>query len=185
MLGDRVIGICDSPIGLVRRACRRAASEAAPRRATGADYVGINHLGWLRGLPSTAGTCCPACSPTPPRLGSFEEGRLFGGPLLRALGALPNEYLPTSTTRPRIWRRWPPARPAARWCGTSRRSSTRRRPPGRRGRGLWAATRRRREESYLAEARDRPRNADDLSGGGYEEVALDLIEALSGGPPAG
>ena len=54
---------------------------------------------------------------------------------------------------------------------------------------LWEATRRPREESYLAEARAerQPRDEQDLAGGGYEEVALDLMQALSGGSggPAG
>ena len=54
-LGPRVIGVCDSPVGLIRRAC--AASGVDPGPSLGAvtdrvdaDYLGINHLGWLRGL---------------------------------------------------------------------------------------------------------------------------------------
>ncbi|MGO4749203.1 6-phospho-beta-glucosidase, partial [Streptomyces sp. 2MCAF27] len=42
VLGDRVIGICDSPVGLCRRAAR--ALGADPGRAS-YDYVGLNHLG--------------------------------------------------------------------------------------------------------------------------------------------
>ena len=50
---------------------------------------------------------------------------------------------------------------------------------------LWEQTRRRREETYLAEARDAaPRDEHDLAGGGYEGVALALMTALAGGPPA-
>src|ERR1700712_3451783 len=45
VLGDRVVGICDSPIGLVRRACRAAGLDNGI--AAEIDYVGINHLGWL------------------------------------------------------------------------------------------------------------------------------------------
>ena len=47
VLGDRAIGICDSPSGL----CRRVA--AAVGRDPGElwfDYFGLNHLGWLRGV---------------------------------------------------------------------------------------------------------------------------------------
>ncbi|HEX4814858.1 MAG TPA: 6-phospho-beta-glucosidase, partial [Nonomuraea sp.] len=47
VLGDRVIGVCDSPIGLVRRAA--VALGLDPARVS-PDYVGLNHLGWLRGL---------------------------------------------------------------------------------------------------------------------------------------
>src|SRR4029077_16613345 len=49
VLGPRVIGICDSPVGLVRRAARAAGADPdAP--GFGYDYVGLNHLGWLRRL---------------------------------------------------------------------------------------------------------------------------------------
>lgn len=46
-LGDRVIGICDSPVGLGRRIARVLGAD--PDRAR-IDYVGLNHLGWVRGL---------------------------------------------------------------------------------------------------------------------------------------
>ncbi|MDQ1485223.1 MAG: 6-phospho-beta-glucosidase, partial [Actinomycetota bacterium] len=46
-LGDRVIGICDSPVGLGRRVARALGVD--PRVAS-FDYVGLNHLGWLRGV---------------------------------------------------------------------------------------------------------------------------------------
>ena len=51
---------------------------------------------------------------------------------------------------------------------------------------LWEAARREREEGYLAEARsaDEARDEADLAGGGYEQVALELMRALSGERPA-
>jgi 6-phospho-beta-glucosidase len=46
-LGDRVIGICDSPSGLVDRVVRAIGADPAAVRV---DYAGLNHLGWLYGV---------------------------------------------------------------------------------------------------------------------------------------
>ena len=190
-IGDRVIGICDSPIGLVRRA-RRAVGIVDPAAADPADpvevdYVGINHLGWLRSLRQGGRDLLPGLLSDDDALASFEEGRLFGGPLLRALGLLPNEYayfyyaasdlvlgLQHGPTRAEIVAADQAAFYAA--ASVDRGGAAR----------LWAATRRRREESYLAETRSAADHRDeaDLSGGGYEQVALDLLGALLSNRPA-
>lgn len=92
VLGPRVIGICDSPVGLVRRAARAAGADPdAPGFSY--DYVGLNHLGWLRGLAADGRELLPGLLADPAALGSFEEGRLFGAEWLSALGSVPNEYL--------------------------------------------------------------------------------------------
>ncbi len=92
VLGPRVIGICDSPVGLVRRAARAAGADPdAP--GFGYDYVGLNHLGWLRRLTVDGRDLLPGLLADPAALESFEEGRLFGARWLAALGSLPNEYL--------------------------------------------------------------------------------------------
>ncbi len=52
VLGERVIGICDSPIGLARGPSARSGCP----RSDAIDYAGLNHLGWLRALPSAART---------------------------------------------------------------------------------------------------------------------------------
>jgi 6-phospho-beta-glucosidase len=44
-LGDRVIGICDSPVGMGRRV---AAVLGVDPASAWFDYAGLNHLGWLR-----------------------------------------------------------------------------------------------------------------------------------------
>jgi len=46
-LGDRVIGICDSPVGLGRRVATALGVDPGAARF---DYAGLNHLGWLRGV---------------------------------------------------------------------------------------------------------------------------------------
>ena len=92
VLGDRAVGICDSPVGPLP-ARRRARSAATPSELW-FDYFGLNHLGWLRGVRD--GRRRPparACWPTTTRSDGFEEGRLFGGEWLRSLGMIPNEYL--------------------------------------------------------------------------------------------
>ncbi len=183
VLGDRVIGICDSPVGLIRRACVAA---GLGRSAVDYDYAGINHLGWLRGLRSDGRDVLPALLADGDALAGFEEGRLFGAPLLRSIGAIPNEYLyfyyaerdvtaslATGPTRGEFLLSQQDEFYAAAGRSTTAAAD------------LWASARLRREETYLAEARSdgEQRDQSDLSGGGYEHVALDLIDALLGGHP--
>lgn len=184
VLGERVIGICDSPVGLVRRATRALGIPEAELRAgrVVADYVGINHLGWLRALVRDGADLLPGLLGSDAALESFEEGRLFGAPLLRALRSVPNEYLHYYYHRPDA-----PAGGLTRGEFLLREqedfyAAALARPAEAPAR--WEATRRRREESYLAEARpdDQPRDEQDLAGGGYQDVAFDLMQALSGGP---
>ena len=90
VLGDRAVGICDSPSGL----CRRVA--AALGRDPGElwfDYFGLNHLGWLKGVRGAEGELLPALLADAEALAGFEEGALFGADWLRSLGMIPNEYL--------------------------------------------------------------------------------------------
>ena len=62
VLGDRVIGICDTPSALCRRVAR--ALGRAPDEMW-FDYFGLNHLGWLQAARATpTATGCPSCSPT-------------------------------------------------------------------------------------------------------------------------
>ncbi|MEP6561859.1 MAG: 6-phospho-beta-glucosidase, partial [Nakamurella sp.] len=113
--------------------------------------------------------------------------RLFGGPLLRAVGALPNEYayfyyaardlvaaLERGPTRGEVV-----AADQAEFYAAAAADL-------RQAAALWSDARQRREESYLAETRsaDEQRDEADLAGGGYEEVAMDVIGALLGGRPA-
>ncbi len=182
VLGDRVIGICDSPVGLVRRA---VAALGATGREIGYDYAGVNHLGWLRSLTVDGIEQLPELLAAESALASFEEGRLFGPALLRALGCLPNEYLAfyyehrdltdtlvSTTTRGEFLATEQTDFFAAAAAAADPAAA----------RDLWVQTLRRREESYLAETRsaDESRDEADLVGGGYEHVALDLIAALHG-----
>ena len=93
VLGHRVIGICDTPLGLVRRSAKAAGAPLRRGSLAGVDYVGLNHLGWLRGLEHDGGDRLPGLLADPARLQSFEEGRIFGTRELQVLGVIPNAYL--------------------------------------------------------------------------------------------
>ena len=76
VLGDRVIGICDSPVGLFRRVARALGIDVADAWF---DYAGLNHLGWLRRVLVDGRDALPGLLADDDALGSFEEGQLFGG----------------------------------------------------------------------------------------------------------
>jgi 6-phospho-beta-glucosidase len=149
------------------------------------DYVGINHLGWLRALRRDGEDLLPGLLGSDAAIESFEEGRLFGAPLLRALAAMPNEYLHFYYSTAEVLAALAEGPTRGEYLLAEQQdfyAAAAARPAE--AEALWEATRRRREESYLAEARaERPRDEQDLAGGGYEEVALDLMQALSGGRP--
>ncbi|TXS61761.1 6-phospho-beta-glucosidase [Streptomyces sp. me109] len=180
-LGDRVIGICDSPVGLGRRIA--TVLGANPREAF-IDYVGLNHLGWVRGLRVEGRDELPRLLADPALLGSFEEGKLFGADWLRSLGAVPNEYLHYYYfNREAV---------SAYQCAEKTRGAFLRDQQGRFYEEMkrpdtaaltaWERTRAEREATYMAENRDAAgageRAADDLSGG-YEKVALALMRAIA------
>ncbi|MFI5084440.1 MAG: 6-phospho-beta-glucosidase [Actinomycetales bacterium] len=182
VLGGRAIGICDSPIGLVRRAARAAGFALADGSLSGVDYLGLNHLGWLRGLHDDDGDHLPGLLADAGRLAGFEEGRLFGPELPKLLGCLPNEYLFYYYSRREALAG---IRSGAATRGESIHAQQQDLYPRLASAGagayrLWDAARRSREEGYLAEARGRGEDRDeaDLAGGGYEQVALAAMSAL-------
>ncbi|MFC6061941.1 6-phospho-beta-glucosidase [Streptomyces ochraceiscleroticus] len=183
VLGERVIGICDSPVGLVRRAARAAGADPD---AVSYDYVGLNHLGWLRSLSYEGRDLLPGLLADPEALGSFEEGRLFGAEWLHALGALPNEYLHYYYFR-RETLASVRAADETRGVFLDRQQGGFFEAAGRRPEdayALWERTRLEREETYMAESREASggwqRDTCDLEGGGYDRVALALMHAIAG-----
>ncbi|MFF7145055.1 6-phospho-beta-glucosidase [Streptomyces nodosus] len=181
-LGDRVIGICDSPVGLGRRIAR-VLGVANPGEAF-IDYVGLNHLGWVRGLRVAGRDELPRLLADPGLLGSFEEGRLFGPDWLRSLGAIPNEYLHYyyfNRETVRAYREAEQTRGAFLRDQQSRFYAEMRRPDAG-ALTAWERTRAEREATYMAENRETAgageREAEDLSGG-YEKVALALMRAIA------
>ncbi|MEU6576571.1 6-phospho-beta-glucosidase [Streptomyces sp. NPDC046805] len=180
-LGDRVIGICDSPVGLGRRIAR--VLGARPGEAW-IDYVGLNHLGWVRGLRVAGRDELPRLLADPALLGSFEEGRLFGADWLRSLGAIPNEYLHYYYFNREAVRAY---QQAEKTRGAFLRDQQAHFYEEMRNRAApalltWDRTRAEREATYMAENRQAAgageREDDDLSGG-YEKVALALMRAIA------
>ncbi|MGW3264076.1 6-phospho-beta-glucosidase [Streptomyces sp. NPDC001056] len=180
-LGDRVIGICDSPVGLGRRLARVLGAD--PRDAF-VDYVGLNHLGWVRGLRVAGRDELPRLLADPALLGSFEEGRLFGPDWLRSLGAIPNEYLHYYYFNRETVRAY---QEAERTRGAFLRDQQARfyeeaLRPDVSALDAWDRTRAEREATYMSENRETAgageREAEDLSGG-YEKVALALMRAIA------
>ena len=178
-LGSRVVGICDSPVALARRAALALGLDPA---RTHADYAGLNHLGWLRALLHDGVDVLPALLADPAALALIEEARLLGADWVAALGALPNEYLYYYYfTRDAVAaiRREPQTR------GDLLRDSQQRfyadvaAEPGR-ALEHWRRVRRERDASYLAEVRgaEDERSEADLAGGGYESVALAYMAAV-------
>ena len=190
LLGGRVVGICDSPAGLARRSLAAAGFPDLDvyGAGVGIDYIGLNHLGWLRGLTVDGADVLPELLADAAAVESFEEGRLFGAPWLQALGAVPNEYLhyyyfrrenllaeqEASLSRGAYLSRQQAAFYAA-GAGDQAAGSALQ---------LWEQCRLDREQTYMADNRDAAgtfeRDAADLQGGGYEGVALAIMRALSG-----
>src|SRR5262249_42880673 len=181
-LGDRAVGICDSPAGL----CRRVAA-ALGRRPPGprVAHFGVNHLGWLRSVHDGERDLLPGLLADDGLLASFEEGRLFGGDWLRALGMIPNEYLffyyfasdTVGALRSGLQTRAEfLLRQQAGFYGQNSRT-----PEA--ALEAWRATRREREGTYFAEAHAAAGIAASEDGfeaiGGYEGEALAVVEAIA------
>lgn len=199
-LGDKVVGICDSPLGLARRALDALRREGlvatdVPRPDSGSDririgYAGLNHLGWITSLEVDGTDVLPALLARPELIESFEEGRLFGAKLIRALGALPNEYLhyyyysrdtlaadmAVEKTRGVFLEEQ-----QGRFYEQARRA-------GDGAYELWDKTRLEREETYMSTNREAAgnfeRDAADLETGGYDQVALAIMHAIATDEPA-
>lgn len=90
VLGDHVLGICDTPAEQGRRV---AGLLGIDFERVQLDYIGLNHLGWMRRVLHDGQDVLPRLLTDHERLSQLEEAALFGGDWIRALGVLPNEYL--------------------------------------------------------------------------------------------
>lgn len=197
VLGDRVVGICDTPSDLVRRVAAAAGVDADTAEV---DYVGLNHLGWLRGLRSGGTDVLPGLLADPDRTAGLEEARLFGTAWLQATGSVPNEYLwywydtreavhavaTASRTRGEVLRQQQEAFYAAVAADPSDAAAR------------WERTLAGRSAGYMADARasvsrsehghpDRdatPADPEAVPSAGYAGVALAVLAAATGGLPA-
>jgi 6-phospho-beta-glucosidase len=185
VLGVRAIGICDSPIALGRRAA--AALGLDPARVH-LDYVGLNHLGWLRGIEHAGRDVLPELLADEAALDRIEEVRLIGADWVRALGALPNEYLfYYYCGREAVAELRSGGSTRGQFLAAQQQSffaGVRAAPAEALTR--WNRTRDEREATYMAteragsnEGAGTERDAADLESGGYEAVALALMHAIA------
>ena len=182
MLGDRVVGICDSPAGLCRRVARALGEDPARMWF---DYFGLNHLGWLQAARDGERDRLPDLLADDEALAGFEEGRLFGPDWLRTLGMIPNEYLyyfyygadtvASIRRQPRPRGAFLLEQQAAFYAANGQAPAE--------ALAAWRATRHDRERTYMAEARGAAGigEEEEWSGdpGGYEGEAMALVEAIA------
>jgi 6-phospho-beta-glucosidase len=167
VLGNRAIGICDTPSSL----CRRVASVLGRDPAElWFDYAGLNHLGWLLGVRGRGRELLPGLLEDDERLARFEEGRMFGAERLRELGMIPNEYLHYFYATAEAVRELRANPRGAFLLEQQRRFYAR----GDDALAAWRAARDERERTYMAEARERDVDGD----GGYESEAMAVVEAI-------
>ncbi|GAA1501701.1 6-phospho-beta-glucosidase [Terrabacter terrae] len=189
VLGERVVGICDSPLGLAKRAAGALGHDLDELEI---DYSGLNHLGWLTGLRLDGRDLLPDLIADGSALGSIEEGHLFGTEWLQTLGSLPNEYLyyyyftrdaiAQITSAPQTRGEYLVDQQADFYSAvTASRDDAWQR---------WDAVRRERNATYMQETREgddgetQERAEADVEGGGYEGVALALMAAIARDEPA-
>ena len=180
VLGERVVGICDAPEDLCRRVAR--ALGRAPEELW-FDYFGINHLGWLRGVLHENRDLLPGLLADPERVGSIEEGQLFGPDWLRSVGMIPNEYLYYYYFEHEALEAMRGGHVRAAYLGAQQDAFYQAGGTPGETLALWERTLAERESKYMEEAwegRDEEREAI-VAGrepGGYGGLALGLVDAL-------
>lgn len=176
-LGDRVIGICDTPSSLVRRVLRAVAAPSAR-----AEYAGLNHLGWLTGVRQDGRDLLPQLLADDAAVRSLDEGRLFGAQRLRELGVVPNEYLHYYYDTSEIVQAASDAPETRGEYLLRQQNACYAALAGPDPLSAWRSALRQREDTYLAleglDARE------DAAGGGYEQIALALMMAIATDVPA-
>jgi 6-phospho-beta-glucosidase len=179
VLGDRVVGVCDSPSGM----CRRVATALGRDfEDLWFDYFGLNHLGWLKGVRDGTGSrLLDGLLEDDAALAGFEEGRLFGGEWLRSLAMIPNEYLyyfyyAADTVNAIL------GGEHSRGAFLLRQQRAFYASDGDDALASWRATRHDRERTYMAEARSAAGDAHEHeldANGGYENEAMAVLEAIA------
>ena len=182
-----------SAIASSASATRRAGSAVAwpPRSALDPaqvqfDYVGLNHLGWLRRVLHDGRDLLPDLLADDERVATFDEAAIFGVPWLRTLGCVPNEYLyyyyytrdairsilDEDATRGEFLLRQQGDFYAAAADAPQRAFE------------LWQRTVDERSALYMAEARHGPAEPEPFPTGGYEQVALSVMTSIARNEPA-
>jgi len=185
VLGDRVVGICDTPIGLVRRVSRLlGVSLEDDQDRFDYDYVGLNHMGWLRSVRIDGVERLPGVLADDDALENIEEARLIGKDWVRTIGALPNEYLYYYWhTDEAIANILGSGQTRGEFLADEQKQFEKKMDCCTSPLDVWREALHERESTYMAEAREGgdERRQEDIAGGGYQEVALRLMTALATG----
>ncbi|MEK6399114.1 MAG: hypothetical protein V4734_13580, partial [Terriglobus sp.] len=86
----RVVGICDTPTEMLHRI---TTALGASHDEVECDYVGLNHLGWVRAIRLRGEDVMEKVLNSDALLSQLYSAPLFDHELIRALGLIPTEYL--------------------------------------------------------------------------------------------
>jgi 6-phospho-beta-glucosidase len=86
----RVVGICDTPTEMLHRI---QSAIGAPASDVTCDYVGLNHLGWIRKITLRGEDVTDHVLNDDALLSQLYSAPLFDHDLIRALRLIPTEYL--------------------------------------------------------------------------------------------
>lgn len=86
----KVVGICDTPMGLQHAVARSVGKPAAEMPAR---FFGLNHLSWLAEALVDGENVIPRISRNPELIAAIPQLSLFDPELIALIGMLPNEYL--------------------------------------------------------------------------------------------
>jgi 6-phospho-beta-glucosidase len=86
----RVVGICDTPSELVHRITLALGAAPAEVRC---EYLGLNHLGWVRKIELRGNDVTDRVLADDEILDQLHSGLLFDHELMRSLRLIPTEYL--------------------------------------------------------------------------------------------
>ena len=184
-LGDRILGICDTPSELGRRVAGLLGHDHERLQL---DYVGLNHLGWMRRILLEGRDVLPDLLADDDRLARLEETAIFGADWLRSLGMIPNEYLHYYyENREAVAAIKAAGATRGDFLATTQSDFYRQATTVNDVASLWRRAVAEREASYMAEAKGGVQGAPvierdtatDPSQLGYAGVALDVMRAIS------
>lgn len=179
----RVIGICDTPPALGGRI---AGYLEVPPRSLHLDYLGLNHLGWVRAARAEGIDHLPRILSSDEAIRAIYGRPLFAPEEVRRLGLLPNEYLQYYYHHDEIVERLRAA-PATRGEAVAevaarlRGSVFRAMGEGKDPLAVYEQAIFARRATYMATETGQPRDLALMGGhveGGYARAALGVIEAM-------
>lgn len=180
----KVVSICDTPIGMVRRAMHLMNLD---EEAVDFDYVGLNHLGWLRTMTVDGVDHLPKLLADDDLLPQMEEAKEIGANWIRALGVMPNEYLYYYYKNREVVEHLMQGETRGEFLVRQQGEFYEGAAADPENAGiLWQRTDSERNATYMAEAREEgeERPLADVDTGGYQRVALELIDGLTNGNPS-